>query len=177
MRRTRSGPICLKPARAELPISPSSTLLRFADKIALSGSGLVLDVACGYGRNAVVMAPPASPPPVSDQNQRIVREPATTPDHDTPQADGYCLVGRVASRPGWPRPHASNRPAIETPGRFRPSNAQASATRKRPDWTPSKTSSRSNSFLLIDTTGTAQKMAGSRQKLPNAGRLWSVCAA
>jgi SAM-dependent methyltransferase len=58
MRRKRSGPIRvrLKPAQAQLPISPSSTLLRFADRIASSGSGLVLDVACGYGRNAVVMA-------------------------------------------------------------------------------------------------------------------------
>jgi hypothetical protein len=58
MRRRRSGPLRVrsKPAQAQLPISPSSTLLRFADRIASSGSGLVLDVACGHGRNAVVMA-------------------------------------------------------------------------------------------------------------------------
>jgi hypothetical protein len=59
---------------------------------------------------------PASPLPASDQNQHIVRAPATTPDHDTPQASGRRLL---------------------------------------PDQTPSKTSSRWNSFLLIDTTGTA----------------------
>jgi SAM-dependent methyltransferase len=46
----------LKPAQAQLPIGPSSTLLRFANKIASSGGGLVLDVACGYGRNAVAVA-------------------------------------------------------------------------------------------------------------------------
>src|SRR3954469_15465432 len=44
---------------------------------------------------------------------------------------------------------ASNR---KTCRRFRPSSSQASATRRRPDRTPSRTSSRSNSFLLIDTT-------------------------
>src|SRR3954469_24274567 len=36
-----------------------------------------------------------------------------------------------------------------------PSSSQASATRRRPDRTPSRISSRSNSFLLIDTTGIA----------------------
>src|SRR3954464_4618617 len=44
---------------------------------------------------------------------------------------------------------ASNR---NTCRRFRPSSSQASATRRRLDRTPSRTSSRSNSFLLIDTT-------------------------
>src|SRR3954471_8351302 len=39
--------------------------------------------------------------------------------------------------------------------RFRPSRSQASTIRRRPDPTPSRTSSRSNSFLLIDTTGIA----------------------
>ena len=46
----------LKPAQAQLPIGPSSTLLRFANKIASSDGGLVLDVACGYGRNAIAVA-------------------------------------------------------------------------------------------------------------------------
>ena len=41
---------------AHLPISPSKTLLRFADRIALLGRGLVLDAPCGYGRNAVALA-------------------------------------------------------------------------------------------------------------------------
>src|SRR3954469_9007018 len=44
---------------------------------------------------------------------------------------------------------ASNR---KTCRRFRPSSSQPSATRRRPDRTPSRTSSGSNSFLLIDTT-------------------------
>src|SRR5262249_57319886 len=54
---------------------------------------------------------------------------------------------------------ASNR---KTWRRFRLSNAQASATRRRPDRTPSKTSSRSNSFLLIDTTGIAHPRGPSK---------------
>src|SRR4051812_289332 len=53
---------------------------------------------------------------------------------------------------------ASNR---NTCRRFRPSSSQASATRKRPDRTPSRTSSRSNSFLLIDTTGIAHSQGPS----------------
>src|SRR3954464_15248626 len=47
---------------------------------------------------------------------------------------------------------ASNR---NTCRRFRSSSSQASTTRRRPDRTPSRTSSRSNSFLLIDTTAIA----------------------
>jgi SAM-dependent methyltransferase len=41
---------------AQLPISPSRNLLRFADEIASSGNRLVLDAPCGYGRNAVALA-------------------------------------------------------------------------------------------------------------------------
>jgi SAM-dependent methyltransferase len=41
---------------AQLPISPSKTLLRFSSEIASSGKGLVLDAPCGYGRNAVALA-------------------------------------------------------------------------------------------------------------------------
>jgi SAM-dependent methyltransferase len=41
---------------AQLPVSPSKTLLRFAREIASSGKGLVLDAPCGYGRNAVALA-------------------------------------------------------------------------------------------------------------------------
>jgi SAM-dependent methyltransferase len=41
---------------AHLPISPSKSLLRFADQIASNGKGLVLDAPCGYGRNAVALA-------------------------------------------------------------------------------------------------------------------------
>src|SRR4051794_3286251 len=58
---------------------------------------------------------------------------------------------RFETRPAAPpffKP-ASNR---KTCRRFRSSSSQASATRRRPDRTPSRTSSRSNSFLLIDTT-------------------------
>src|SRR5215212_9356897 len=61
------------------------------------------------------------------RNQRIVREPATTPDHDTPRADGCCSAGRDVLRPGWPRPRASNRPATE-----RPAAASGRAVRRRP---------------------------------------------
>ena len=46
----------------------------------------------------------------------IVRAPATTPDHDTPQADGYCSAGRAASKPSWSRRRVSNRPTTERPG-------------------------------------------------------------
>src|SRR5215213_5177169 len=61
---------------------------------------------------------------------------------------------RFETRPAVPpcfKP-ASNR---NTCRHFRPSSSQASATRRRPDRTPSKISSRSNSFLLIDTTDIA----------------------
>src|SRR5215212_3476849 len=111
--------------------------------------------ATSHGKSHSRAPLPASPPPASDQNQRIVREPATTPDHDTPRADGCCSAGRAVSKPGWPPPcfkPASNRKICR---RFTPSSSQASATRRRPDRTPSRTSSRSNSFLLIDTTGIA----------------------
>jgi predicted RNA methylase len=39
-----------------LPISPSKTLLKFANRIAILGTGPVLDAPCGYGRNAVALA-------------------------------------------------------------------------------------------------------------------------
>ncbi len=41
---------------ARLPVSPSKTLLRFADQVASFGRGTVLDASCGYGRNAVALA-------------------------------------------------------------------------------------------------------------------------
>lgn len=41
---------------AHLPISPSKTLLRFANEIASSGKSLILDAPCGYGRNAIALA-------------------------------------------------------------------------------------------------------------------------
>jgi SAM-dependent methyltransferase len=41
---------------AQLPISPSKTLLKFSSEITSSGKGLVLDAPCGYGRNAVALA-------------------------------------------------------------------------------------------------------------------------
>ena len=41
---------------AHLPISPSKTLLRFAEQVAYFGRGTVLDAPCGYGRNAVALA-------------------------------------------------------------------------------------------------------------------------
>ncbi len=41
---------------AHLSISPSKTLLKFANRIALLGAGPVLDAPCGYGRNAVALA-------------------------------------------------------------------------------------------------------------------------
>src|SRR3954453_17411046 len=53
---------------------------------------------------------------------------------------------------------ASNR---NTCRRFRPSSSQASTIRRRPDRTPSRTSSRLNSFLLIDTTGIAHPRSSS----------------
>ena len=80
-----------------------------------------------HGRSHSRVPPPASPLPASDQNQRIVRAPATRPDHDTPQADGYCSVGRAASRPGSSRRRVSNRPATERPGA-----ASDRVTRRRP---------------------------------------------
>jgi len=43
-------------AAARLPLSPSKTLIKFVDEIALSGDGPVLDAPCGYGRNAVALA-------------------------------------------------------------------------------------------------------------------------
>src|SRR3954465_11705997 len=57
---------------------------------------------------------------------------------------------RLAAPPSF-KP-ASNR---KTARRFRPRSSRASTTRRRPDRTPSRTSSRSNSFLLIDTTAIA----------------------
>jgi SAM-dependent methyltransferase len=41
---------------AQLPISPSKTLLRFAAEIESLAKGPVLDAPCGYGRNAVALA-------------------------------------------------------------------------------------------------------------------------
>lgn len=46
----------MKRSIAQLPISPSSTLVKFAGTIAASGSGLVLDAGCGFGRNAIALA-------------------------------------------------------------------------------------------------------------------------
>lgn len=43
-------------ATACLPISPSKTLVKFADQIASFGKGPLVDAPCGYGRNAVAMA-------------------------------------------------------------------------------------------------------------------------
>jgi SAM-dependent methyltransferase len=37
-------------------LSPSSTLLKFAGELAHPGDTIVLDLACGFGRNAVLMA-------------------------------------------------------------------------------------------------------------------------
>lgn len=39
-----------------LPVSPSTTLIKFADEIATSTNGPILDAPCGYGRNAVALA-------------------------------------------------------------------------------------------------------------------------
>jgi SAM-dependent methyltransferase len=41
---------------AQLPISPSKTLLKFAVEIVSLGKGPVLDAPCGCGRNAVALA-------------------------------------------------------------------------------------------------------------------------
>jgi SAM-dependent methyltransferase len=46
----------VKTATARLPISPSKTLVKFADQIASFGKGPVVDAPCGYGRNAVALA-------------------------------------------------------------------------------------------------------------------------
>jgi SAM-dependent methyltransferase len=46
----------VKTATAQLPISPSKTLVKFADHIASFGKGPVVDAPCGYGRNAVALA-------------------------------------------------------------------------------------------------------------------------
>jgi len=46
----------MKTATAQLPISPSKTLVKFADQIALFGNGPVIDAPCGYGRNAIALA-------------------------------------------------------------------------------------------------------------------------
>jgi len=46
--------MALKTSR--LPISPSKTLLKFANRITILGTGPVLDAPCGYGRNAVALA-------------------------------------------------------------------------------------------------------------------------
>jgi SAM-dependent methyltransferase len=46
----------VKTATVRLPISPSKTLVKFADQIASFGKGPVVDAPCGYGRNAVALA-------------------------------------------------------------------------------------------------------------------------
>jgi SAM-dependent methyltransferase len=46
----------VKTATAQLPISPSKSLLKFADQIASFGKNPIVDAPCGYGRNAVVLA-------------------------------------------------------------------------------------------------------------------------
>jgi SAM-dependent methyltransferase len=46
----------VKAAKARLPISPSKTLIRFADQIASFDRGPVVDAPCGYGRNAFALA-------------------------------------------------------------------------------------------------------------------------
>lgn len=46
----------MKAATAHRPISPSKTLVKFADRIASFGKGPVVDAPCGYGRNAVALA-------------------------------------------------------------------------------------------------------------------------
>jgi SAM-dependent methyltransferase len=37
-------------------LSPSATLLKFAGELARPGKSMTLDLACGYGRNAIVLA-------------------------------------------------------------------------------------------------------------------------
>lgn len=46
----------MKAAKAHLPISPSKTLVGFADQIASLHGGPVADAPCGYGRNAIALA-------------------------------------------------------------------------------------------------------------------------
>lgn len=43
--------------QAQLPVCPSTTLLKFVDEIASSAAtGPILDAPCGYGRNSVALA-------------------------------------------------------------------------------------------------------------------------
>jgi SAM-dependent methyltransferase len=37
-------------------LSPSSSLLKFVDELVVPGKSVTLDLACGFGRNAIVMA-------------------------------------------------------------------------------------------------------------------------
>ena len=46
----------MKRATAHLPISPSKTLIGFADQIASLNKGPIVDAPCGYGRNAFAFA-------------------------------------------------------------------------------------------------------------------------
>jgi SAM-dependent methyltransferase len=46
----------VKTATAQLPISASKTLVRFADQLALFGNDPVIDAPSGYGRNAIALA-------------------------------------------------------------------------------------------------------------------------
>jgi SAM-dependent methyltransferase len=46
----------MKVVTKHLPVSPSKTLVKFADQIASFGKGPVVDAPCGYGRNAVALA-------------------------------------------------------------------------------------------------------------------------
>ena len=46
----------MKAAKAHLPVSPSRTLIRFADQIASFDRGPVVDAPCGHGRNAFALA-------------------------------------------------------------------------------------------------------------------------
>lgn len=46
----------MKISPKHLPVSPSKTLVKFADQIASLGEGPIIDAPCGYGRNAVELA-------------------------------------------------------------------------------------------------------------------------
>ena len=46
----------MKAAKAHPSISPSKTLVGFADQITSLHGGMVVDAPCGYGRNAIAMA-------------------------------------------------------------------------------------------------------------------------
>src|SRR3954447_15922150 len=95
------------PIRRSAPIRPSNRAGGVADAgRAADGGGRPTDPrqssspAMSHARSCSRAPPPASPLPASDRNQRIVREPAITPDHDTPQADDCCSVDRAVSKPG-----------------------------------------------------------------------------